>query len=226
MSEMAQEHMCTPSDVNPRSLYKTWQEQGINQRTINRSNCEITSAKDRTDDVFPKTTIDVVLKDASRNLPLHCRRTLSQFYYHAKLQRPKQIVTSHFEGNWPSEDPLTLMVDQLWMLVLSDGVYLPVPIRLEVDANLAGTIITSFPSQMSGIHREFPYIYTDVVEELLQRIRNPSRSPITSPHDFPFMIIKECIGFLFNQRHRYNKRFRFLNIYEQQLSEIVSFPNC
>jgi len=75
---------------------------------------------------------------------------------------------------------------------------------------------------MAGLQREFPFIYTDLVEELLIQLRNEWRSQITSPLDLGFMIIKECIGFLFNQRVRYNKRFRLLNIYEQQLSEIVS----
>ena len=87
-----------------------------------------------------------------------------------------------------------------------------------------GTIITCFPSQMGGMQREFPYIYTDIVEELLGHLRNKWRSPITTQLDLGFMIIKECIGFLFNQRARYNKRFRFLNIYGQQLSDIVRLP--
>jgi hypothetical protein len=75
---------------------------------------------------------------------------------------------------------------------------------------------------MAGLQREFPYIYTDVVEELLGQLRSKWRDPITSKLDLAFMIMKECTGFLFNQRSRYNKRFRFLNIYEQQLSDIVS----
>ena len=74
---------------------------------------------------------------------------------------------------------------------------------------------------MGGVQKEFPYIYTDVVEEMLGHLRNKWRSPITTSLDMGCMIVNECIGFLFNQRSRHNKRFRFLSIYEEKLSEIV-----
>jgi hypothetical protein len=177
---------------------------------------------EHTGNVFPKTSIHVIKKDLHGILPLHCRKTLSEFFFHSRLQRPKQVVTCHFEDKWRNEDPLTLMVDQLWMLVLVDGTHLLGSPSLGPDANFSGTIITSFPSQMGGVQREFPYIYTDVVEEILGHLRSQWRPPITTQLELAFMIIKKCIGFLFNQRSRYNKRFRFLNIYEQQLSDIVS----
>jgi hypothetical protein len=75
---------------------------------------------------------------------------------------------------------------------------------------------------MAGMQQVFPYIYTDIAEEMLRNLRDEWRLPITSPLDLGFMIIQQCVGFLFNQRARHNKRFRFLNIYEQQLNEIVS----
>jgi len=73
---------------------------------------------------FPETSIDVIKKYLHSNLPVHCRKTLSQYYYHSRLQKPKQVVTSHFEELWTYEDPLTLMVDQLWMIVLANGMNL------------------------------------------------------------------------------------------------------
>lgn len=73
---------------------------------------------------FPKTSIEVIKNCLYSDLPVHCRRTLSQYYYHSRLQRPKQFVTEHFLDFWPSDDPLTLMVDQLWMLILADGMNL------------------------------------------------------------------------------------------------------
>lgn len=76
---------------------------------------------------------------------------------------------------------------------------------------------------MGGLQKEFPYIYTDLVEEMLHNLRSKWRSRIGSHLDLGHMIINTCIGFLFNQRVRYNKRFRFLNIYEQRLSDIVSY---
>lgn len=69
----------------------------------------------------PKTTMDAIRMHLYSSLPIHCRKTLSQYYYHSRLQKPKQVVTCHFENHLSHEDPLTLMVDQLWMLVLVDG---------------------------------------------------------------------------------------------------------
>jgi hypothetical protein len=69
----------------------------------------------------PKTTMEAIRMHLYSSLPIHCRKTLSQYYYHLRLQKPKQVVTCHFEDHWPHEDPLTLMVDQLWMFVLVDG---------------------------------------------------------------------------------------------------------
>jgi Mg2+ and Co2+ transporter CorA len=152
-----------------------------------------------------KSTMDIIKDDTYNTLPVHYRRTLSQFYYHSRLQRSRQVITRYFKRTWPHHHPLTLMVDQLWMLVLVDG-----------------TIITAFPSQMDGHSQEFPYFYTDLVQELLLDLRSQWRPPIETVLDLGFMVIQKSIGFLFNQRARYNKAFRFLNIYEQQLSEIAA----
>ncbi|RYP80053.1 hypothetical protein DL770_006412 [Monosporascus sp. CRB-9-2] len=173
----------------------------------------------------PKTTTGVLIgSNANSNLPLHCRRTLSQYYYYSQLQNPKQIVTKHFETRWPSEDPLVLMVDQLWMLVLRNGQQSPSSALREMICLMwtPGTIITCFPSQIGGTQQSFPYIYTDLVEELLSALRSKWRTPITTPLQLGFMIVKQCTGFLFNRRARQNRRFRFLNIYEEVLSEIAA----
>jgi hypothetical protein len=69
----------------------------------------------------PESTMDIIEDDTYKTLPVHYRRTLSQFYYHSRLQRSKQVVTRYFKRAWPHHHPLTLMVDQLWMLVLVDG---------------------------------------------------------------------------------------------------------
>ena len=172
----------------------------------------------------PESSMEAIRMHLYSSLPIHCRKTLSQYYYHLHLQKPKQTVTCYFEKQWPHEDRLVLMVDQLWMLVLVDGMpcYNSSMIRPKLAADLSGTILTCFPSQMAGIQREFPYIYTDIVEELLGELRSKWRSGISSQLDLGFLILTECMGFIFNQRCRYNKRFRFLNVYEQQLSDIVS----
>jgi len=75
-----------------------------------------------------KATFEVIEKNRSLvrgRMPLHRRMTLSQFYYGDKLSNSKQIITRHFyqDDEWMNEDPLALVVDQLWMLVLTDGIY-------------------------------------------------------------------------------------------------------
>lgn len=75
---------------------------------------------------------------------------------------------------------------------------------------------------MGGSQQLFPYIYTDLVEEILNNLRSEWRSRIETVLDVGYIIIQDCIGFLFNQRARYNVCFRFLNIYDQQLSEVAA----
>lgn len=75
----------------------------------------------KTNEKFKESPTGVIEKDLYGSLPLNCRKTLSEFYYGTMPQAPKQIVTRHFKEFWPDEDPLALMVDQLWMLVLFDG---------------------------------------------------------------------------------------------------------
>lgn len=106
--------------VNLDGASKTWPQDSTTKSPESPDD----QARDLTKGIVPKTTIQVIRNDLYSTLPLHCRMTLSQFYYHSRLQKPKQVVTRHFEDKWPNEDPLTLMVDQLWMLVLIDGTYL------------------------------------------------------------------------------------------------------
>jgi hypothetical protein len=69
-----------------------------------------------------------------RDMPLHIRRTLDQFYYDALDSdtpqkrgvppRNKDQVIQRFmksQEQWKRDDPLMLMVDQLWMVLLEDG---------------------------------------------------------------------------------------------------------
>jgi hypothetical protein len=61
-----------------------------------------------------------------------------------------------------------------------------------------------------GKHRHEPFI-ARVLQEAAARAREISLSYYW------------CSGFFFNQRFRYDKRFRFLSIYEQEISNAVSF---
>jgi hypothetical protein len=69
-----------------------------------------------------------------KDVPLHMRRTLDQFYYNALNSDtpqksgvpPRNLdqVTQRFmrgQEEWKNDDPLMLMVDQLWMVLLEDG---------------------------------------------------------------------------------------------------------
>ena len=69
-----------------------------------------------------------------RDIPLHIRRTLDQFYYDAlDSDTPQKTgvpprnldqVTQRFmraQPEWKNDDPLMLMVDQLWMVLLEDS---------------------------------------------------------------------------------------------------------
>ena len=221
---------CTDKSSDEKTEKKTKEKmREINQKIKEKSEEKIKEkskekSNKKTDEKVKEPSIGVIEKDLYSSLPLHCRKTLSEFYYGTMLQKQKQVVTRHFREFWPDEDPAALMVDQLWMLVLFDGKwYYSLVALLTLNFGFPGTIITSFPCQLGGIQREFPYIYADAVEELLGALRKRSRDSITTTlADLVSIIIGECSGFLFNQRSRSDKRFRFLNLYEQEISNAVS----
>jgi hypothetical protein len=62
-----------------------------------------------------------IRRNISREPPLHFPRTFSEYYYGTRLRKSKQVITQHFQESWPAEDPVALMVNQLWMLVMVDG---------------------------------------------------------------------------------------------------------
>jgi hypothetical protein len=116
---------CTDKSSDEKTEKKIKKKlQGINQK-ISQKIKEKAKAKEETNkkanEKVKASSIGVIEQDLYSSLPLHCRKTLSEFYYGTMLQKPKQIVTRHFKEFWPDEDPAALMVDQLWMLVLFDG---------------------------------------------------------------------------------------------------------
>lgn len=60
-------------------------------------------------------------------IPLHFRRTLDQYYYYNLLtteaRDTDQVVSRYFKKIWPEDDNenLLLMVDQLWLWILDEG---------------------------------------------------------------------------------------------------------
>jgi hypothetical protein len=118
---------CTDKSSDEKTEKKIKKKlQGINQKIKKKSEEKIKEeskekSDEKTNEKVEESSIGVIEKDLYSSLPLHCRKTLSEFYYGTMLQKPKQIVTRHFKEFWPDEDPVTLVVDQLWMLVLGDG---------------------------------------------------------------------------------------------------------
>jgi hypothetical protein len=108
----------TEKKINQKIQKINQKIQKINQKIKKKIKEKINK---KTDEKANESSIGVIEKDLYSELPLHCRKTLSEFYYGTMLQKPKQIVTHYYKEFWPDEDPATLMVDQLWMLVLVDG---------------------------------------------------------------------------------------------------------
>lgn len=59
-------------------------------------------------------------------IPLHFRRTLDQYYYYTlpttESRDTDQVVSRYFEKSWPeANENLVLMVDQLWLWILDNG---------------------------------------------------------------------------------------------------------
>jgi hypothetical protein len=58
------------------------------------------------------------------NSDLHCRRTLDQYYYPSidtTTRDEDQVVYRETQQRWKGEDPVVVMVDQLWIVVLEGG---------------------------------------------------------------------------------------------------------
>jgi hypothetical protein len=64
-------------------------------------------------------------------VPLHFRRTLDQYYYYNLLtteaRDTDQVVSRYFKKIWPEKENenLLLMVDQLWLWILDEGLRFP-----------------------------------------------------------------------------------------------------
>jgi pimeloyl-ACP methyl ester carboxylesterase len=94
-----------------------------------------------------------------KDMPLHCRRTLDQFYYDAldsdRIQNPErkasglharnrdQVVQKYMEKKWGKPTNM-LMVDQLWMVLLENG-------KLDRSRQTKGYLLT--PIKTLSSHR-------------------------------------------------------------------------
>ncbi len=59
-----------------------------------------------------------------KHLPLHCRRTLDQYYYYTFDTRDRdrdQVAFRYARDRWGDRNPHIIMVDQLWLAVLGSG---------------------------------------------------------------------------------------------------------
>jgi hypothetical protein len=158
--------------------------------------------------------------------PLHIRRTFDQYcYYTLKSTADRdsdQLLSRVKPDNFGSHLPL-LMVDQLWLWILSDGKYLTA-IMIVFKSPLAnaqlrsGTVITSFPERWS--HGEAgdpePSGRTDVFKNIRRNIREAK-----TPHGLAGLIAGECIRSCFDPVRHLNKFPDVLEIYDNGIGKIV-----
>jgi hypothetical protein len=151
--------------------------------------------------------------------PLHIRRTLDQFYYDA-LDSDKSFrtgvpprnddqVTQRFmrsQPRWKDDDPMLLMVDQLWIAVLEDD-----------------TIITSFPQRwgLASVHDQNPFRDADIASIITKELSNQDRDPLDTPYDMMMLVIDLCTSVLFNQASHRNEKLRFFEFFERKVQQVV-----
>jgi hypothetical protein len=121
------------------------------------------------------------------DIPLHCRRTIDQYYYDSldsdipqnpdlKARNSDQVVQRFMEAqeNWNLEDPYVLMVDQIWMILLEND-----------------TLITSFPKRwgLTKSNEANASKFADLAGIISKELSNESRQPLTSVYDMILLII-------------------------------------
>lgn len=72
----------------------------------------------------------VLRADLNSSLPIHIRRTLDQFYYcnlsDTQARDEDQVVYRYTKKTMGLQDPLLVMVDQLWLWVIEESKITPV----------------------------------------------------------------------------------------------------
>ncbi|KAF2664710.1 hypothetical protein BT63DRAFT_418056 [Microthyrium microscopicum] len=155
-----------------------------------------------------------------KDIPLHIRRTLDQFYYDSfdsdksemedvPPRNQDQVVQRFMKSQkeWKGQDPLLLMVDQLWMVMLEDD-----------------TLITAFPERWGLVdpHQTNPIKDADIANMIAKELSNRHRSPLDTPFDMMLLIIELCTKVLFDSASHRNEKLRFFEFYERKIQEITN----
>jgi hypothetical protein len=153
-------------------------------------------------------------------MPLHCRRTIDQYYYDSldsdtpqkadlKPRNSDQVVQRFMEAQekWKDEEPHVLMVDQIWMVLLEDD-----------------TLITSFPQRWghTKLNEGNAAKLADFAGIISKELSNEFRQPLTSAYDMTLLIIDTVTGALFNAAVHRNEKLQFFEFFERKIQEVVS----
>lgn len=167
-------------------------------------------------------------------IPLHFRRTLDQYYYYNLLTTEArdldQVVSRYFEKTWPeADDNLVLMVDQLWLWILDDGLYFTptlFPAHHTRNLTISGTVVTSFPQRWNKSETRTkndpdPNNDSDIVESIIRQIGNRNRRPLGDVFDLAELIVGQCIGTMFEHHDIANEKLRFAEFFEGSIGNVV-----
>lgn len=143
--------------------------------------------------------------------PLHIRRTLDQYYYHAiesTKERDSDQVASRYQEKYNLQPKVMTVVDQLWLWVLPG------------DKERVDTVITCFPQREKS--RDDPDLHdsTDVLRNIKQHIVEETSS-IKTAFDLASLIASKCSR-AYLDIARMNDRSGFSEMYELAISEVVS----
>ena len=175
------------------------------------------------------------------DIPLHIRRTLDQFYYDAldsdtpqragvEPRNKDQVVYRFMKKEWKDDDPYVLMVDQLWMVMLEDGMCTHQVQNLDFKEHLSplqpDTLITSFPQLLNNTNsldcnavKE-----ADIAGLISKELSNENRAPLASTYDMMFLILEICTGVFYDAAVRRNEKLRFFEFFERRIQDVVR--NC
>lgn len=153
--------------------------------------------------------------------PLHLRRTLDQYYYHTlenTSYRDNDQVVSRHQNLEDLQPRIITMVDQLWAWVLSG------------EGGGHDTVVTCFPhvGEAEGSNDPNPHGHTDVLRRVQLSLLDRSFH-VQRAYDLAGLIAGTCSRFYLDPGstlsfHDGRTIFQFSELYETEISKIVSVP--
>ncbi|KAL9118647.1 MAG: hypothetical protein Q9187_004805 [Circinaria calcarea] len=136
--------------------------------------------------------------------PLHIRRTLDQ-YFHLSLKDTHtrdddQVVNRYVRDILRYPDPPIMMVDQLWLCILDDGL-----------------IVTAFPTSFG--QEDDPDGHDEVLEHILGHLAKGVVSTLESSWDLAALIIDHASGFFFKSS-QLPTPLRFIEFFANSISAV------